>query len=137
MPFFTDGSASSPPTVSVFVHYDWRYGSFFGDSDHWCRSTACSIPAEWFFDALGRLQPGVEIVAQGRAEIVKEDEAWGIDCLDPHNNVTREEVQIMLRLELSADMRSVTLTLLQQGTGGWLPWAQLRQRDGAAPTVVL
>jgi len=74
---------------------------------------------------------------KGGLKIVKEDEAWGIDCLDPHNNVTREEVQIMLRLELSADMRSVTLTLLQQGTGGWLPWAQLRQRDGAAPTVVL
>ncbi|MFA5262268.1 MAG: hypothetical protein WC378_00475 [Opitutaceae bacterium] len=126
-PFFVDAWASSSDPVRVVVWLDNRYGSYMGDYDNWHHSIAYALPAEWFFDALARLQAGGEISAQTRAEMIKEDEAWGSDCEHPYSDVTRQEVQIMLRLELSADMKAVTLTLLEPRGGGWEPLTQLRQ----------
>jgi hypothetical protein len=136
-PYFVEDCASSPNevgmAVGIVVRLDYRRSSYMGDEDDWDRSTTYAIPADWFFDVLARLQAGRDISAEGRAEIIEYDEASGADCEDPHCNVTRRDVEIMLRLELSSDMGSVTLTLLRRETGGWAQVTQLRQTDSAPP----
>ncbi len=139
-PYFLDVNAASPDHVTVVTWIDRRCGSYMGDYDDWDRSTEYALPAGWFITVLAQLQPGREICAQGLAELVKTDQASGFDCDNPHCEVNRQEVPIMLRLELSADMQAVTLTLLQQENGGWVPLTQLRQTEsgaGTAPTVIL
>ncbi len=128
-PFFTDVSAHSHGKVGVTVYHLLHFGTWLGDSDHWRHSTECFLPADWFFETLAKLRPGGETSSQGPAEIVRTDEAWGPDCAKPHCDVTREPVSIMMHLAMAADLKTVTLTLLRQEAGNFVPFTELRQTE--------
>ena len=92
-PFYQDATEPSPDSVTIFIYSDLRYGSFFGDSDHWERSEACVLPAASFYGLLARLEAGKEVSMELPATIIETDIAWGIDCENPHESVTHKEAR--------------------------------------------
>lgn len=131
-PFYQDAMEPSPDSVTIFVSCDLRYGSFYGDSDHWDKSEACVFPAASFYGLLARLEAGKEVSAEVPATISEIDMAWGVDCTDPHETITHKEEPVSLHIGISADLTTLTLRLLRKKADGFAPYATLRKSENAA-----
>jgi len=134
-PYFRDATEPSPDTVTIFVSCDLRYGSFYGDSDHWNRSEACAIPSVSFHMLLAGLKAGKAVSMEVPATISKIDMAWGVDCENPHETITHKEEPVSLHIGISADLKTVTLNLLQKKADGFASYATLKQSESAATGV--
>ena len=128
-PYFIDAVEPLPDSVTIFVSCDLRYGSFYGDSDHWDRSEACVIPAVSFYEMLANLKPGEKASMQVVVDIVKTDITWGIDCEKPHETITHHKAWILLDIEISTDLKTVTLELLHYEHNGFIPYAKLQRSE--------
>jgi hypothetical protein len=128
-PYFMDVCEQIPDTVTVVVSSARRYGSAYGDSDHWDRNEECVLPAVLFYELLAGLEGGKQASAEMMADIVKTDRAWGIDCVNPYDSVTHEEVRVSLTIEMSPDLKTVTLTLLRCKGNGFVPYATLQRSE--------
>ena len=133
-PYFIDAAQQASDNVEMFVFCDRHFGTCYDDSNHWEIDEACTIPAMSFYKALANLEAGKEISLQIQADVVKTDSAWGADCEYPHDIVTHQEVQILLRIGISEDMKTVTLKLLRQEADVFMPYAQLQQAENASVT---
>ncbi|GEM_PF-3627516 len=130
-PYFQDASEPSPDAVTIFVSCDLRYGSFYGDSDHWNHSEVCEIPSVSFYTLLAGLEAGKAASMEVTATIGEIDMAWGVDCADPHETITHKQEPILVHVEMSADETAVALKLLRQEKNLYVPYAAL-QRGGSA-----
>ncbi len=134
-PFFKDATDASPDSVTIFVSYDQRYGSFYGDSDHWDRSEVWSLSAVTFYRLLAKLEAGKEVSLELSATIIKTDIAWGIDCENPHETITHKEEPVSLQIGISPDLKTVTLNLLQKKADGFASYATLKHSESAETGV--
>lgn len=130
-PYFQDASEPSPDVVRIFVSCDLRYGSYYGDSDHWNRSETCDIPSVSFYTLLAGLEAGKAVSMEVPAKISEIDMAWGVDCTDPHETITHTQEPILVHVEMSADEKALALILLRQTANRYVPYASL-QRGGSA-----
>jgi hypothetical protein len=130
-PYYEDANEHSPNKVNIVVYCDKRFSDIIGDSDLWDKSEECIIPALSFYEALSKLEAGEEVSLQAQADIVKTDIAWGVDCENPHDTITHQEMQILIQIGISKDMKTVTLKLLRREGDDFIPYAQLQQTYNA------
>jgi hypothetical protein len=128
-PFFRHATEPSPDSVTIFVSCDLRYGSFYGDSDHWDRSEACAITAVSFYTLLARLEAGKEVSMEVPATIIETDIAWGADCEDHHETITHKEEPILLHIGISADVKTVILKLLRRKGNEFIQYVTIQQYE--------
>lgn len=125
-PFYQDATEPSPDSVKIFVSCDLRYGSFYGDSDHWDRSESCVLSAAYFYGLLARLEAGKEVSMELPATIIETDIAWGADCENPHETITHKEEPVLLHIGISADLKKMTLKLLRRKGNEFAPYATMQ-----------
>ena len=128
-PFYRDATEPAPDFVTIFIYSDLRFGSFYGDSDHWDRSESCSFPAASFYKLLAGLEAGKEVSGELPATIIETDIAWGPDCVNPHETITHKEEPVLLHIGISTDLKTVTLKLLRKKTDGFASYATLLKSD--------
>jgi TusA-related sulfurtransferase len=128
-PYFVDTNKETPREVQVVVYCLFRYGSVYGDSDHWDIRELCAVPVISFYEALEKLEPGEEITIHSDGSIINVNSAWGADCENPHDELSSRKVKIKFTLGITEDLKTVTLKIFLLEPEGEKLYTDLQQSD--------